>query len=131
MRRMLTLSLVWLGLVLAAVGFELGSAWPYHSGAVLGWAGIVLSAVAAYLQYRDATPFEYPFTEASWEPLGPEEVCLEIAPSEHGKGRGASVRVYNGAGEEVHPDITVDPAAGWVLIAAREHARLSGRVVIT
>ena len=74
------------GLILAAVGFEIGDAWPYHAGSLLGWMGIVVSAVAAIRQYREQRPFEYDFYEQSWKALD-DEFVLEIPKSLHGKGK--------------------------------------------
>ena len=138
MRRKLTLALVLLGLVLAAVGFELGGAWPYCLGARLGWAGVVLSAVGAYLQYRETGSFVHQFTEASWEPrIGyPEDgaegipmgFSLKIPASHHGKGRGASVEVYQAEGLKVETDVEVNTESGVMYLGAM--APFVGRVVI-
>jgi hypothetical protein len=133
-RRVYTLVLGVLGIALAVVGFEFGDPWPYHLGQILGCGGTIGSLWALVLQYREAAPFEYPFTESSWEPYSPEEVCLEIARSEHGKGRSPSVTVYGeddatGGYEEVIPDVRIEPS-GTVYIVAAKHTRLSGKAVI-
>jgi hypothetical protein len=67
-RRFYTLVLGVLGIALAVVGFEFGDPWPYHSGQILGCVGAIGSLWATVLQYREAAPFEYPFTESSWKP---------------------------------------------------------------
>lgn len=123
-----------LGILLAAIGFEFGDHWPYHAGLILGCVGTGGSLGALILQYREGSPFEYPFTESSWKPCGPEEVCLEIARSEHGKGLRPSVTVYRvdettGSYEEVIPDVRIEPS-GKVYLVAAKHVRLSGKAVI-
>jgi hypothetical protein len=133
-RRFYTLVLGVLGIALAVVGFEFGDPWPYHSGQILGCVGAIGSLWATVLQYREAAPFEYPFTESSWKPHGPDEVCLEIARSEHGKGRSPSVVVYGkdeatGGYQEVFCGIEVEHS-GTVYIVAAKPVRLSGKVVI-
>ena len=138
MRRKLTLALVLLGLVLATVGFEFGSPWPYCLGPLLGWTAIVGSAVVAYLQYRETRPFVHPFTEASWKcrVVYPEEGAegvsigssLEIPASQHGKGRGASVEIYQAEGVKVETDVAVDPESGTVYLGAT--TTFSGMAII-
>jgi hypothetical protein len=103
-------------------------------GQILGCVGTIGSLWALVLQYREVAPFEYPFTESSWEPYSPEEVCLEIARSERGKGRSPSVTVYGeddatGGYKEVMPDVRIEPS-GTVYIVAAKHTRLSGKAVI-
>jgi hypothetical protein len=97
LRSFVTLAFIIAGLVLAAVGFEIGVAWPVHAGQLLGWLGIGISAVAAIRQYREQRSFEYDFSESTWKPTGNEydEYVLEIPRSEHHKGRTpASTTVY-------------------------------------
>jgi hypothetical protein len=123
-----------LGIALAVVGFEFGDSWPYHLGQVLGCVGAIGSLWAAVLQYREAAPFEYPISESSWKPHGPDELRLEIARSEHGKGRSPSVVVYGrdeatGGYQEVFCGIEVEPS-GTVRILITNHSRLSGKAVI-
>jgi hypothetical protein len=126
-----TLVFILAGLVLAAVGFEIGATWPWHAGQLLGWLGIGISAVAAIRQYFDQQPFVYDFSETSWKPLG-DEFVLEIPKSEHNKGRTpAGTTAYvptNSGGYEVIKygvDVT---SSGTVRITGGKP--LPGRVVI-
>jgi hypothetical protein len=107
-----TLVFIIAGLVLAAVGFELGTAWPYHLGQLLGWIGIVISAVAAIRQYFEQRPFTYYFSEQSWKPSGDDQMVLEIPKSKHRKGRTPSgTTVYlptdSGGYEEIECGVDV------------------------
>jgi hypothetical protein len=122
------------GIALAVVGFEFGDPWPYHLGQILGCVGTIGSLCALWLQYREGAPFEYPFTESSWKPHGPDQFCLEIARSEHGKGRSPTVTVYGedeatGGYAEVMCGLRVDPS-GTVSLFVTSHSRLSGKAVI-
>jgi hypothetical protein len=90
MAPLVTLAFVLAGLCLAALGFELGGAWPYYAGQLLGWTGIVISAVAAIRQYREQRPFIHDFSEQEWNP-SPDGFVLEIPKSEHDKGNTPAV----------------------------------------
>ncbi len=134
MKRVYALVLGVLGVLLAAVGFEIGDAWPYHLGQILGGVGTVGSLWALVLQYREGSPFEYPFTEASWKLRGPDQICVQIAGSEHGKGRNPSATIYEkdestGRYEEVGCGVEVEPS-GTVSILAARRARFAGKAVI-
>ena len=135
MRSLATLILILIGLVLAAIGFELGGAWPYHMGLLLGLGGTSISAVAAIRQYRETHPFVYVFSESDWEERpsrtvsGPEFV-LEVPESEHAKGRHTVTNVFQatetgfaevGCGQDV-------TSSGSILISAS--IRFSGKVII-
>jgi len=125
-----------LGIALAVVGFEFGDHWPYHSGQILGCLGAVGSLWAAVLQYRDAAPFEYHFTEATWKPYGPaDEFCLEIGRSEHGKGRSPEATLYQknaatGVYSLVEPDFAIEPSGKVYIVVGGKRSRISGKVVI-
>jgi len=134
MSRAYALVLGVLGIALTVVGFEFGDHWPYHSGQLLGCVGAIGSLCAAVLQYREAAPFEYHFTESSWKPYGPEEFYLEIGRSEHGKGRSPEATLYEknaatGVYSLVEPDFTIEPS-GTVYIVVGKRSRISGKVVI-
>ena len=91
---LVTLGFVLIGLIIAAVGFEIGTAWPWHAGQLLGWTGIVISALAAIRQYFEQRSFTYDFSEQSWKPFA-DGYVLEIPKSEHRKGKTpASTTVY-------------------------------------
>jgi hypothetical protein len=120
------------GLGLAAVGFELGAAWPCHAGQLLGWMGIGISAVAVIRQYRETRSFTYDFAESHWTPTA-DGVVLEIPRSEHKKGRTpASTTVYwltdSGAYEEATHGVGVTPTGTALRITGTKPA--SGRVVM-
>jgi hypothetical protein len=130
---LVTLAFVLAGLCVAAVGFELGGAWPYHAGQLLGWTGIVISAVAAIRQYREQRPFVYDFSEQEWKPAG-DEMVLEIPKNQHRKGRTpGGITVYlptdSGGYEEIMCGLDVT-SSGTVRIWIGGNKPLSGRVVI-
>jgi hypothetical protein len=127
-----TLILILAGLIIAALGFEIGTAWPWHAGQLLGWTGIVISALAAIRQYFEQRSFTYDFSEQSWKPSG-DELVLEIPKTEHRKGRTpADPTVYqaNDSGGYVPVECGVDvTSSGSVRIWIRGKP-FSGRVVI-
>jgi hypothetical protein len=132
LRIFVTLAFIIAGLVLAAVGFEIGGAWPYHAGQLLGWLGIGISAVAAIRQAREQRSFEYDFSESDWKPLEGNQFVLEIPKSEHKKGRTpASTTVYqptdSGGYQKVTGGVYATPS-GTVCITVTKP--FSGRVVI-
>jgi hypothetical protein len=149
-----TLILNLFGLLLAAVGFELGSVWPCHLGLLLGIVGIGISAFAAIRQYRESRPFVYEFSESSWEPSPSwkppppgapslnwdpkpswdlswsEEFVLNVPEKKHARGRNTVTNVYRStqAGfEEVKCGQSVT-SSGNILITAA--FRFTGKLVI-
>ena len=64
-------------------------------GRLLGWLGVVITAVAAFLQYRASKPFELTFVATSWQTM-PEakEYFLIIPADRHRKGTAATAIVF-------------------------------------
>jgi hypothetical protein len=134
MRPLATLVFALAGLGLAAVGFELGTSWPYHAGQLLGWTGFVISVLAAIRQYREQLPFTYDFSETAWKPSG-DEFVLGIPDSEHKKGRTpAGIIVYWPTDSGVHQEVMcgrdVTSSGPVVITVSKTSGPFSGRVVI-
>jgi hypothetical protein len=134
-RNLATLTLILIGLVLAVVGFEFGSSWPYQMGLILGLGATGVSAVAAFRQYRESLPFVYEFSEADWQErpsqtISGSEFFLEVPESEHAKGKNTVTHVF-GVTESGFGVVTCGQdvtKAGNVLIIASK--RFSGKVII-
>jgi hypothetical protein len=135
MRSLATLVLILTGLILAAVGFELGSPWPYQMGLILGLGATGVSAVAAIRQYRESLPFVYEFSESNWKERpsqtvsGPQFV-LEVPESEHAKGKHTVTDVFKDTEfgfDEVMCGQGVT-SSGSVFITAS--SRFSGKVIV-
>ena len=124
MRSPATLILILIGLVLAAVGFELGSSWPSQLGLILGLVATGVSAVAAIMQYRESRPFVYKFSESDWEERpsqtvsGPEFV-LEVPESDHTKGKHTVTNVF------------LATESGFAEVGCGQDVTSSGNVLIT
>ena len=126
---MVTLILIILGLLLSVLGFEYGDSWPCSFGPLTGWLGTLISALSAVRQYRESTPHQFIFTEATWRPVG-SDFQLEVPTKRHSKGTAATTVIYRATPsgfEEIICGLSVT-SSGNVLVSA--NLRFSGKAVI-
>jgi hypothetical protein len=117
------------GIILAALGFSYGLSFPYYIGHAIGWAGVVISIGAAYLQYRDTLPHEYFFSENEWQSTQ-DGFSLSIPLKTHKKNAGASV-VILGKNPDGYEQVICDNHVlndGSVLVHA--FVRFDGKVIV-
>jgi len=115
-----------LGVVLSAIGFDLGHVWR-----VLGAIGILLSIAAAWWQYKEPRRFELNVSEETWRYVSNRLYELKIDAATHQRGFSASVEVYQSNGdtfEKVECDASLTESGSVVIHSS--HA-ISGKIVIT
>ena len=126
---MTSLAVTILGILLAAIGFELGDSWPYHAGTMLGYVGTAMSMLGAFMQYQESKPHEHPFSESSWQPTG-DGFAVHIPSLHHRCRAAATVTVLQRSGtgyEEVMCGVK-STASGGVVVEA--NVPFSGKVVV-
>jgi hypothetical protein len=126
---MIPLAITITGILLAAIGFELGGSWPYKSGTLLGCVATILSIIGAWLQYQESKPYEHHFSENSWEPIE-DGYAIHISVRRHRKGRATTTTVFQKTGtgyEEVICGIKSTSAGGVVVEATKP---FTGKLVV-